>query len=186
MNRELVVAERLNAGRLALRGVGAGLALAESIGLAYLTLGLVRAGGGHALPGWNSGLLGWAVGSPVAAVSVVVALACPSVFALLAATWWPTRRRFRFDRANAYEIVGRYRVRHRLEDIEILAGPPRLVLAGRTHQISGGDWDRVTSFYRALANERSPSVRPAAMGAPSVKQPRKPRLTPIGAAALHK
>jgi hypothetical protein len=169
MSRELLIAERLNAGRLVLRGLGAGIVLGEMIGFAYLLTGLVRASNHHALPGWNVGLLAWAADSPVAAISAAVALIAPTAFAIIALTWLPTRRKFKFDRASAYEIVGRYRVRHRLEDFEIQAGPPRLLLAGKTHHISRNDWERLTGFYRGLANERTGFVRAAAMGAPAPK-----------------
>jgi hypothetical protein len=183
MSRELLIAERLNTGRLLLRGLGASLVLGELIGFSYLMVGLVRASNGYALPGWNvfalGGLAAWAVDSPVAAVSLMVAFACPSIFVLIALTWLPTRRKFKFDRANAYEIVGRFRVRHRLEDIEVLAGPPRLMLAGKSHHISRSDWDRVTGFYRGLANERPGFVRSAAMG--SVDRPRSGLLQALGA-----
>lgn len=169
MNRELLIAERLNAGRLVLRGLGASIVLGEVIGFAYLIAGLVRASNHHPLPGWNLGMLAWATDAPMAAISLAVALLCPSVFAVIAMTWLPTRRKFKFDRASAYEIVGRYRVRHRLEDFEIQAGPPRLLLAGKTHHISRNDWERLTAFYRGLANERTSFVRAAAMGAPAPK-----------------
>ena len=169
MNRELLIAERLNAGRLVLRGLGASIVLGEVIGFAYLITGLVRASNNHPLPGWNLGVLAWAADAPMAAISLAVALLCPSVFAVIAITWLPTRRKFKFDRASAYEIVGRYRVRHRLEDFEIQAGPPRLLLAGKTHHISRNDWERLTAFYRGLANERTSFVRATAMGAPAPK-----------------
>jgi hypothetical protein len=169
MSRELLIAERLNAGRLVLRGLGASVVLGEMIGFAYLLTGLVRASSHHALPGWNAGVLAWAADSPMAAISAAVGLICPTAFAIIALTWLPTRRKFKFDRASAYEIVGRYRVRHRLEDFEIQAGPPRLLLAGKTHHISRNDWERLTGFYRGLANERTGFVRAAAMGAPAPK-----------------
>ena len=169
MNRELLIAERLNAGRLVLRGFGASIVLGEVIGFAYLLTGLVRASSHQALPGWNAGLLAWAAESPMAAISAAVGVIAPTAFAIIALTWLPTRRKFKFDRASAYEIVGRYRVRHRLEDFEIQAGPPRLLLAGKTHHISKNDWERLTAFYRGLANERTSFVRAAAMGAPATK-----------------
>jgi hypothetical protein len=169
MNRELLIAERLNTGRLVLRGLGASIVLGEMIGFAYLIAGLVRASSNHPLPGWNVGMLAWAADAPIAAISLAVAVLCPSAFAVIAMTWLPTRRKFKFDRASAYEIVGRYRVRHRLEDFEIQAGPPRLLLAGKTHHISRNDWERLTAFYRGLANERTSFVRAAAMGAPTPK-----------------
>ena len=149
------VKERLSALRVALRTTGALSTLALTGGFAYLMLGVIRASGDAPLPGWRTGVLAWLAANPLVTVSMGIGLTCALSLAVLAATWLPTRRRFQVDRANLYVITGRQRARHGLQEISVASGPYRLEIEGKAYLIHHRDWERLTSFFRGLANESS-------------------------------
>jgi hypothetical protein len=157
----LVVVERLEPSRIALRAIGVMLAVTCGLMLVYMLIGLLRATLGAPLPGWNTGWLGWAARTPWLATPIVLMVTSGVSLAAVLLTWSPGRRVFSFDRANAYMRSAGKTTRYNLGEISVSAYPHRLHLRGENFPIESHDYERLAGFLRVVSHER-PRFRPVA------------------------
>lgn len=157
----LVVVERLEPSRIALRAVGVLAVILCVLALTYVLGGLLRAASGAPLLGWNAGLLEWATRFPLLATWIALIGTCGVSAVVLLLTWLPGRRVFSFDRANAYMTVGGKTTRLGLGEITVSGYPARLHVRGETFPIEGQDYERLAGFLRVVSHDR-PRFKPIA------------------------
>ena len=146
MNSSLRVVEKLETPRIAMRAVGAVIALSCLVVLALVLAGVYRAA-----VGGNSAWVAWAGRSPILAAMIAFMGAFGMAAFALVTTWLPGRRVFSFDRSSVYVTVDRRTSRYGIAEISVSGEPPRLHLRGQSFSLEAQDYERLAGFLRVVS-----------------------------------